>query len=352
MWNIKYIKDTVLIQVSYFDYLNILKIKTTNTIKVLDIKGIRKIKWLFNRYKMFCIFFIMSAVIVLILSNVIFKINYIDIDPELEKVLNQELYLNNITTYSFKKSYHKLNQIKASIKAKYNDKIEWLEIEPNGVTYNIKAIKRVIDLKNLNNEPSNIVADKDGILLSIVATSGEVVKNPGDYVKKGDVVVSGIIKNKEEIVEIKKSQANIYAETWYKVTIKHPITFEEKVRAGKNKNFYYIEVLGKKIFYRNNNYELVNEKSVINSKLFKLIRETKSLMITKQIKYREFDLQKMIEEKAYNQINKTLDKDENILLQKTLKNYIENDKMIVEVFFKIKENITKEEKIDLSIKEE
>ena len=63
------------------------------------------------------------------------------------------------------------------------------------MTYNIKVIKRVKNELDKEKSPSNIVASKNGFIISILASSGEVLKNPGDYVHKGDVIVSGIIKN-------------------------------------------------------------------------------------------------------------------------------------------------------------
>ena len=59
------------------------------------------------------------------------------------------------------------------------------------------------------------------------------------------------------------------------------------------------------------------------------------------------ELEQIIETLALEKIKETIGDDTKILSQKTLKKKIEDDKMNIEVFFKIKENIKEERKIDL-----
>ena len=59
----------------------------------------------------------------------------------------------------------------------------------------------------------------------------------------------------------------------------------------------------------------------------------------------------MLETKAKNELEKTLEKDEYIMSQKTLKKSTINGKMYIEVFFKVYENIALEKDIQ-EIKDE
>lgn len=348
--SIRYLKDKMYITLDYKNYLKILKIKTSYQLKLINIKGIKKIWWIFLNNKIFLSFFILSILVIVFFSNIIFKISYIDVDPKIEVVIKEELEKLGIFKYSMKKSYKDVQIIKDKIKNEHRDLIEWIEIENRGMVYNIKVIKRIKNDTKEEKEPCNIVARKDGFILSINASSGEVVKDPGDYVSTGDVIVSGIIRNNDKVVALKKADADVYAETWYKITVIHPINFLKKEANQKAKKFYYFSLLGKRInLYRENNkFSLIKEKKIIDNNIFCLVREYKTKDNYKKIKYDYDTLQKIMEDIAHNKMMELLLDNDEIILQKTLKKRIENDKMNIEVFFKVKENIKEERKINLN----
>ena len=75
----------------------------------------------------------------------------------------------------------------------YKDKIDWLEIERVGTKYVIRVEERILNEKKQNKVNQNIIASKSGIIKKIEAKEGQIVKNKNDYVKKGDVIISGNI---------------------------------------------------------------------------------------------------------------------------------------------------------------
>jgi len=74
------------------------------------------------------------------------------------------------------------------------DSLAWasLNIEGSRLTVNITETK---EKKKNDNRPCNLKAEFDGILKKIDLKSGNSVVKVGDTVKKGDVLVSGIIEN-------------------------------------------------------------------------------------------------------------------------------------------------------------
>ena len=118
------------------------------------------------------------------------------------------------------------------------------------------------------------------MILDIDAYSGEVVKKRLDYVSKGDVIISGLIHNKEKIVKKKCALGKVYGEVWYNVEVELPIKYK---------------------------------LNTINKKAIKI---------------------------ADNKM-----KGKNILSKKVLKKYQKNSKIIVDIFYKVKEDITDTESI-------
>lgn len=342
IYDILYIKDTIIFKVSYQDYLKIQDIKSSTPIEIIDIHGINKIRLLINKYKLFIINSFISLLIIIIFSNMIFFININSDNNTLVDIIKQELKNNKITLYSIKKDYNELKIISNNIKQKYSNYFEWLEISSNGVKYDINFIERKKNKIDENIEKNSIVASKNGLIMDIYAESGQIIKNKGDYVSRGEVIVSGIITKNEGIKNIVNAKAKVYAETWYKVKINHPFIYQEQELINKGIYRLSFTIFNKEItIYKRNINNLKNKKEfyLLKNDLFsiKISKKNKVDYVTK--KYNKDELIKKIEKMAKEKVLESLEEDEKILLQKTLKITTDNDTLYMEVFFKVYENI-------------
>ena len=115
-----------------------------------------------------------------------------------------------------------------------NDKLAWgsLNIEGCRLTVNVTEITE----KDADNSiATNLVATADGIVKHIDVKSGNCLVKVGDVVKKGDVLVSGIIENMSE-TKFVRCRGEIFAETQTEVILKENLTRKETVPNGKLKN--------------------------------------------------------------------------------------------------------------------
>ena len=74
IYDIKYEKEKIIIKCSYQDYQKIKKLNYTNEIKIIKIYGKKKLKDLIKKYNIFLLGFILSLLILYIISNIIFII--------------------------------------------------------------------------------------------------------------------------------------------------------------------------------------------------------------------------------------------------------------------------------------
>lgn len=79
--------------------------------------------------------------------------------------------------------------------------------------------------------------------MKIVAENGEIIKKKNDYVKAGDIIISGEIHKNDEVVDNIPASGSVYAEVWYKVKVEMPISYKEELLTGKNKNILNISFL-------------------------------------------------------------------------------------------------------------
>lgn len=329
------------LDVSYDDYLYIRRRYKCHIVKYYGKKNIVNI---YENNKYVLLSLIISFMLLFLLCNTIFDIKINSDDKDIINIINNSLSDNGIGVYKRKVSFDKLNSIKNKILEDNKDTLEWIEIREKGCIYYIDVTPRVKSNNNVDNSlPSDIVAEKDGVIKHIVVHRGSKVIDNGDYVKKGDILISGNIIKNENVIDKVHSEGVIYAETWKTVNISIPFKRIDYVYK-KTINHYYLDIFGHK-FTISGKYDsdnTINKKSIVLDKpylFFKLYKEEKKIY-----DYNEVILNK---EEAYNEalnrsidiINKKLSSDEYIISKKVLKKEVKRSKINLEVFFEVYEKI-------------
>lgn len=345
--------NCLIIDVSYLDYQKIKEIKTViYKIEVIKTFGVKKVESFILKYKVFILSLVVGVILFLFLINMIFNIEIITNDSRIKEVIIEELNNHGISKYKFVKSYKEIEKIKAEILKDNRDKLEWLEIERVGTKYIVKLEIRKIKNLDTDNTPRDLVAKKNGIILELKVESGEVLKKVNDYVQKGDVIVSGKIMKDEEIKQLVKSKGKIYAETWYNIRVEEPVYYKEEHKTG-NSNY----ILELNFFDKSQKlFDFARYKSSKKTDIFSLsnpflpisfaVKKQEEVEITEEVNTVSNAIF-LASLKAKEKLLETLEKDDEILMQKSLKIIEEDSKIIVEVFFKVKENITDYKNINL-----
>ncbi len=344
--NIKYIKQLKLV----FGRKNI---------KIIKYFGIFKYKLLIKKHYISILSLLFSLLVIFILSNMIFSINIETQNEKLKSKLIVELEEYGIKKYSFKKTYSRLTEIKEKIIKNNKDEIEWIEIEESGTKYNIKLTERKLNKKKESKKARSLVAKKDAVIKKITSTSGVLLKEINDYVKKGETIIDGnIIKGEDELKGTVRAKGKVYGEVWYTVNVTVPYEHVEYEETNNSFNHYYIEFLDKKMtlinYYKLENYRISDKKELKKFYLpFKIVKERVS-----EYKYTTYHLDKneALEKaikKSEDKIKQKLKKDEYIISKKVLKKDYFSSKINIDVFYKVYEDITsykKTEKIKENIK--
>lgn len=332
------------------DYERIIELKTVYDVNKLDIYGIIKIREVISIYKYIIAFIVLGVFVLIFLSNVIFNIEVIHTDSEVRQFLLTELENYGLKKYKFKKSYGKIQEIKNSILEKYKDKIEWLEIEESGTTYIVRLEERIIPDNVLENEKQNVVAGKSAIIKNIIAENGEVVKNINDYVEKGDIIISGNIYLNETVKDTIRASGRIYGEVWYNVTVEYPYIYSEIKEKDNYQDVYVLKFLNKSLELTFNRFKdkRVEEDIILYHPIVPIsfVKQRQKEVETISLVLTSDEAKDKAIEEAINKMNEKLDDDEKILDYKLLKFDIKDDKVVLEMFFTVYENITSYSKIE------
>lgn len=92
-----------------------------------------------------------------------------------------------------KKSEIDCNRIEEELRQKYVD-LGWIDCSVEGTKLKICVLETIPqDNKQLNTSPCNIIANKDSTVYEAIATNGYLLVEKGKNVKKGDVLITGIM---------------------------------------------------------------------------------------------------------------------------------------------------------------
>ncbi len=332
------------------NYERLIDIKTIYEIKLVKIKGIKAVTEEIKKKKFFFISLIVGLFLLLFLSNIIFDVEVVHTKKEIRDLLYEELDNYGIKRLHFCISFEKKEKIREEILEKHKDTLEWIEIERVGTKYIVRVEERKLNKEEEPLEIRDIVAKKDGLITKIESSKGEIVAKKNQYVKKGDLLITGAIHNKEEVKEYVASTGTVMAETWYKVTVSMPLSYHEEKKTGNKK-----QLLG--ITFLNHHFSLFDfkpykdkkreEKALIKNSLFPLsidwVTEEELEVIDQH--YIKEEAVEEAKKRASEKLLSSLGKNDRILFQKDLKITEEDSKIIVEVFLKVEEDITAYQKI-------
>lgn len=326
---------------------------TRSQSKIIRKIGIPNIVNLYRKRKIFILISAISCLTIYFFSLHIWEIEIVGneniLTEEIEKILLEE----NIKIGTRKDSID-FEKMKNNIYVKRKD-VMWIGATLNGVKVTIEILER----KNINEEefekdPTNIVADRDGVIQKISVRSGTKCVNVGDMVCKGDILVSGIVESEYSDPIMVNSDADIKIKTWY--TSKKAVPYQKTIlsKSGKVDKKYRIK-LGKYAINLTNNSTKFEKYDTINSVkklvLFSKLETPISLditeyeeLITSDVMYTVTQAESIAKEEVLALVLENIPGDAKVL-NYDYNVFAEADEVIVRITVECLENVGKEEKI-------
>lgn len=172
------------------------------------------------------------------------------------------------------------------------------------------------DVENIS-LPSNLVANCDGQIESIEVRGGMPTVKKGQIVKKGQLLVSGVIDSQAVGYRLVRARGEIYARISRSFTAEVPLIREKKSRTGEKKTRVTIRFFAKKINLFSNNdisfekYDTIEEEKRlclfdrVELPVF-IIKTTYSEYVTETEKISEEQALSIAEKELAGQTEKTL----------------------------------------------
>ncbi|MGL4796473.1 MAG: sporulation protein YqfD, partial [Paraclostridium sp.] len=256
------------------------------------------------RYKGMWICAIISLVILMSTSLFVTDV-YIQAPEGIDKAqVRKELANAGVKPGVYKKSIER-KEVRDYVMSKFDD-VAYVSINVKGTNIFVTVTKKDESLKQKKETNyCNIIANKDGIIEKVIPRSGNQVVNPGDIVRKGDVLVSGANS---------KSVPEVWATTYYESRQTANYIEQEKEKTGKKKKVYTFSfydknfILRKKIDYKNYQIENKEHKISIGDYTFPLRIKVSTFheVNIKEVKKDSEEVKQQLMEKAEKELQYTM----------------------------------------------
>jgi similar to stage IV sporulation protein len=230
----------------------------------------------------------------------------------------------------------------------------WVGVQFHGTHLTIEIVEsaRPEDKTLLN--PRHLVASTNAIITEIKAEKGMPLVKLHAFVRKGDVLISGLIgsvPNQQVVV----AKGSVMGEVWYTSHIEVPLSIKQNALTGESASRFYL-VIGNRALqltgYRQKKFELYTKQTDRKSIQWHYwtlplgwIQETlhESQILEQKRSKEEAVIAGM--EYAKASILKAVDPKARITAQKILHERLENGKVYMEVHFEAEQSIVQEQPI-------
>lgn len=185
-------------------------------------------------------------------TSIIWDIEITGGKPEIAPKVMEVLKVEKIGRGTFKMGLNP--KALASKIALQVDGIAWVGVELKGVRLTVTIVDSVSAPALIrNNEPFNLVAERDGLITHMEVYAGNPLVKEGETVKKGQVLVSGRLQNMRpdlgDFVATKDVHAlgRIIARTWYESTVPVSTKYTQRIRTDRSHDTVYLRILDWKI---------------------------------------------------------------------------------------------------------
>ncbi|MFC6332445.1 sporulation protein YqfD [Paenibacillus septentrionalis] len=230
----------------------------------------------------------------------------------------------------------------------------WIGVEKVGTKVKIQIVESTIPDQRELHSPRHLVASNDAVITYIIAEQGKPLVRKNTRVKKGDVLISGIIGS-EAHSQIVIAQGTVKGLVWYEYEVSAPLVQKYRVLTGERQSRSYI-VLGDRALQISGFKQEPYEKSETTTTTDMLsigkytlpIGKMKELEQEATFEERELTVEEAKAEsleQARLRVLAKAGKEAEIVSEIVLHEATDNGKVVMKVLYEVNQSITKEQPI-------
>lgn len=275
IWDLRRIEEDYQFRISIKNFKKLRPVarKTGIVPRIIHKHGLPFILHRYRRRKGFFIGILLCVILVYVMSLFIWDISVLGGSKYTPEAMLKFLENDKIYTGILKKKVD-CQEIEENIRLTYKD-IGWVSAEIKGTRLIIKLTETNMPAPaKIAREPSHITATKNGIIKSIITREGTPQVKEGEVVKKGDILVSGLLTIKGDFDEVLRIQpvvadADIVCKSYYDYQNSFSMDYIDRIYSGHIKKGYYFILFGKKLFLYNprnpyDKYDIIVDENALH----------------------------------------------------------------------------------------
>jgi len=117
----------------------------------------------------------------------------------------------------------------------------WIGVDVKGTRILIKVVEQTVPEPKVLRNPRHLVSNVDAVITEIFVERGRPMVKPNMKVKKGDILVSGILGNEENSLVV-VAEGKVKGLVWHLYDIQSPLTHKHRVYTGQSKVRQYFVI--------------------------------------------------------------------------------------------------------------
>lgn len=147
------------------------------------------------------------------------------------------------------------------------DDISFASINLRGTVAEVIVHEKADRISDGDSAPSNLIAGFDGQIETVEVLGGMPVVSRGQIVRKGQLLVSGVIDSATLGYRLVKSRGNVYARTTLSFESVIPLKYEQKTYTGNAKELRTVKIFSKNVnLFTNNEIYFENYDTIESNK--------------------------------------------------------------------------------------
>ncbi|MGV3488022.1 MAG: sporulation protein YqfD [Tuberibacillus sp.] len=171
-----------------------------------------------------------ALAIIFILSNMVWKIEVIGADPQVEQQIRSFLKKMNVHVGSIEFFLPPIENIEGELAGEIK-KATWVGVSKDGTTYHIEIVQKELPQQEEVTGPRDLIAAKEAKIRKVYVEKGLAAVETDQVVEPGQLLVSGAI-GQEDDPKFVSAKGKILGETWYHSKVEIPLKTEYTTFTG------------------------------------------------------------------------------------------------------------------------
>ncbi|MFT9488119.1 MAG: sporulation protein YqfD [Tepidibacillus sp.] len=353
IWNIKIVNDSqAVFSISLEDFFKLKPIlqKTYTRIHILRKVGLPFQLAKLNKRKGIATGFLLFFLMIYLLSSMVWTIEIEGNQTMTDEEIFQAIEKLGIHRGMFKFQLPEDTLIQEQLGSNL-EQASWIGVKLKGTHLLITIMEKVKPDEKPLVGPRHIISSKNAVIYRILAEKGIPQVKVNDRVKKGDLLISGIVGNVEnqEAQELVAAEGEVLGVVWYESTVTIPLKQEWKEYTGNRVERKYL-MLGNRVLRVKGAKEIPFSQSqkqydlkqiswknyvlpigFLDETILEYHNQQRVLSVSEAIK--------LAKNQARQDLRTKIDEDSNFKSEKVLHQSTENGKVTVKILFEVLENI-------------